>query len=166
MTLAADCQNVPIPPAIKDYNKHMGGVDLSDALIGFYQVLHKPGSGTNLLLSFYGHCHRQRFIIYKEHCKVSNSTPMAQKSFRHTLIFELEAEANRLNQTQDKGDRVPVIKTHRLVHITSEGGMTSGRLKCRKCHVNKTAVKCFTCDTPLCFQQQRDCYYECMQKEA
>lgn len=88
---------------------------------------------------------------------MANDTPLSQKEFRERLILELDEEAKRL--TQDEG-RAFVMQRHRLVHIISEGGKTHGRLKCRKCHVNKTPVKCATCDTPLCFQQNRDCYNE------
>ena len=33
--------NVNIPPLIRGYNEHMGGVVLSDQLIQYYQVLRK-----------------------------------------------------------------------------------------------------------------------------
>ncbi|KAJ0050803.1 hypothetical protein NL108_006161 [Boleophthalmus pectinirostris] len=148
-------KDVSIPPAIKDYNKHMGGVDLSDALIGYFEVLHKTKKWYKTFFYHYVDIAVvNAFILYKENCTSKGEIPMAQKAFRETLVLEL-AKAGAIKPQQD--DESQVERHHRLVHIIPSGDKTQGRLKCRKCH-SKTPVKCFTCDVPLCFQPQRDCY--------
>ncbi|KAJ0009429.1 hypothetical protein NQD34_001131 [Periophthalmus magnuspinnatus] len=147
-------KDVPIPPAIKDYIKHTGDVDLSDALIGYYEVLHRTKKWyKTFFYHFVDIAIVNAFILYKEHCGSKGKTPMPQKAFRETLVLEL-AEAGVIRTQQEEGSREG---HHRLVHINPGGGMTQGRLKCRKCHA-KTSVKCSTCNIPLCFQPQRDCY--------
>ncbi|KAJ0067088.1 hypothetical protein NL108_011273 [Boleophthalmus pectinirostris] len=148
-------KDVPVPPAIKDYNRHMGGVDLSDALIGYYEVLHKTKKWyKTFFYHFVDIAVVNAFILYKGQCTLKAKIPMHQKAFRETLVLEL-AEAGAISTEREEESRKETH--HRLVHIVASGDKTQGRLKCRKCHA-KTAVKCSTCDVPLCFQPQRDCY--------
>lgn len=145
---------VPIPPAIKDYNKHMGGVDLSDQLIGFYEVIHKTKKWyKTFFYHFVDIAIVNSFILYKAQLKGKDEKLMTQKQFRETLVLEL-ADAGSTQPAQQEARTTH----HRLVHVTS-GGKRLGRLKCRKCHA-KTPSKCSTCDIPLCFQPLRDCYNE------
>uniref|UniRef100_A0A3B5AKH3 PiggyBac transposable element-derived protein 4-like n=1 Tax=Stegastes partitus TaxID=144197 RepID=A0A3B5AKH3_9TELE len=150
--------DVPIPPAIKDYNRHMGGVDLSDALIGYYEVLHKTKKWyKTLFYHFLDIAIVNSYILYKEQCKVKGNKPMHQKAFRETLVLELaDAGSTKAPQQEDKSDK---STHHRLVHISDSGDKSQGRLRCRKCQ-SKTPVKCSTCNIPLCFLPNRDCYNE------
>ena len=72
--------NVNIPPPIKDYNEHMGGVDLSDQLIQYYQVLRKSKKWwKKLFFHLIDLAVVNSYLIYK-----STGKCISQKEFRKT----------------------------------------------------------------------------------
>ncbi|XP_053285394.1 piggyBac transposable element-derived protein 4-like [Pleuronectes platessa] len=148
-------KNIPVPPAVKEYNRFMGGVDLSDALIGYYKVLHKT---MRWYKTFFYHFMDigivNAFLLQKDLARGRGKLPMAQKTFRETLIMEL-AEAGSPTTARTVPPPAPFTTHHRMVYIS--GHSTNGRLKCRLCHA-KTPTKCPACDVSLCFLPSRDCY--------
>ncbi|XP_042567623.1 piggyBac transposable element-derived protein 4-like [Cyprinus carpio] len=142
-------QDFPVPPAVLDYNKHMGGVDLSDALIGYYTVLHKT---QRWYRSFFFHfvdiAVVNAFILHQHMAKMKNQKPLTQKAFREKLVSQLASPRPKVRATLTPYSHLPK-------HIS--GDSTSGRRKCKMCH-NKTPVMCVTCDVALCFIPKRDCF--------
>ncbi|XP_057178449.1 piggyBac transposable element-derived protein 4-like [Triplophysa rosa] len=146
-------KNISVPPAVKEYNRFMGGVDLSDSLINYYKVIHKTQRWyKTLFYHFMDIAIVNAFLLYKDLTKGKGEVPMHQKAFRETLVEELAAAAKIPAPSS-----TPRSKHHKPVHITAHS--TMGRLRCRQCQA-KTPVKCSSCDIPLCFVPNRDCYNE------
>lgn len=182
-------KTVPIPGCIKDYNQHMGGVDLSDALISYYNVLHKTQKWYKTL--FY-HCVDiatvNAFILHKEMCKLQNQPELKQKAFREQLILSLAGIGSTPRRSAPQKhpglagavpppppcpaqvpattpsaapapSHLPAYFVEDMSDVTPRFRATLGRRTCVFCK-KKSPVYCSTCKKTLCFTSLRNCYRE------
>ena len=78
---------VTIPPAIRNYNRYMGGVDLSDQIIQYNGVLRKTKKWwKTLFFHFIDVCVVNAYIIYRALPGKENTS---QKDFRKQLLLEM-----------------------------------------------------------------------------
>lgn len=86
-------QAIPIPEPVLEYNKYIRGVDLSDALIGYYNVLHKTWKWYKKLFQhLLDIAIVNAFILHKEQMKAQHLLPLTQKEFK----FQRTREAKNI----------------------------------------------------------------------
>lgn len=150
---------VPCPDAVVDYNQHMGGVDLSDALIGYYTVLHKTMEWyKTFFYHFVDIAVVNAHILHKEiiNTKADGTKPLSQKAFREKLLLEM------LEFARDSDPTPPATPTTCMPQYYGEDA-TKGRKHCRKCFAEgnkrvKTPVYCRKCKVPLCLTSKKNCF--------
>lgn len=151
--------DVPIPSPVFHYNKHMGGVDKSDQLIHYYNVLRSSKKyWKTLFFHFIDIAVVNSYIIHQE----KEKNPLSHYKFRENLVMSLSGiipESPRYTKSYlaDK----PVLSSHcsLLEHYPV---MLTQRAQCVYCKVidqatHFTTRKCRKCKIPLCFID-RDCF--------
>ena len=111
----------------------MVGVDLSDALIGYYKVLRKT---MKWYKTFF--CHFMdiaiviAFLLQKDLARGKGEVPMSQKAFRETLAKEL-AEVGSPSTARPVPSLAPHGAHHRPVHITGHSTAGSAEVQALPC---------------------------------
>uniref|UniRef100_A0A8C1K4N4 PiggyBac transposable element-derived protein domain-containing protein n=1 Tax=Cyprinus carpio TaxID=7962 RepID=A0A8C1K4N4_CYPCA len=162
------CQ-ITIPETAKDYNKYMGGVDLSDALIGYYNVIHKTKKWyKTFFFHFVDIAVVNSLILHQNLLKYQKQTPLTQKEFREALVAELvgtvilpeDAEPSTSCDQETYGSSAVEEELCWPEYFGSDS--SSGRRVCVLCKISghkvKTPVYCIKCNVALCFVSSRNCF--------
>uniref|UniRef100_A0A673KZZ0 PiggyBac transposable element-derived protein domain-containing protein n=1 Tax=Sinocyclocheilus rhinocerous TaxID=307959 RepID=A0A673KZZ0_9TELE len=150
-------RRIPIPVAVKDYNIYMGGVDLSDALIGYYNVLHKTTKWYKTFFHFVDIVVVNSFILHQHLSKAQNKNPLSQKEFRERLVSEL---ATQSSTSEPSTSAISAGEPCCPEYFGSDAA--SGRRVCALCKLSglkvKTPMYCTKCNVPLCLVPSRNCF--------
>ena len=149
------------PTPVAEYNRWMGGVDLSDQLIQYYSVSHKTMHWyRTLFFHFVDIATTNAYILHKELCG-KTATPMTHRSFMQELCAQLCGVSVKMEPK-------PPTLTHIPVAINPDADpsrkATQGRKKCQHCKQARgdksksTPFKCAACDVPLCVIVDRNCF--------
>ncbi|KAK6301246.1 hypothetical protein J4Q44_G00293440 [Coregonus suidteri] len=152
-------KTVPVPDAVADYNRSMGGVDLSDALIGYCSVHHKTMKWyKTFLFHFVDIAVVNSFLLHKELHKNNSTKPYTQKKFREKLLTEMVSFAK---QSEPQPSPRPPPTSCMPEYYGDDA--SKGRKNCRRCldagiPKVKTPVYCRKCQVPLCLTSKRNCF--------
>lgn len=153
----------PCPTPVAEYNKHMGGVDLSDQLVQYYSVHHKSNRWyRTLFFHFMDIAATNSYLLHKELCKEKRQTPMSHRAFLEELTAQLCEVTVKMPAERRQGSHlpVPIASTD-----NKSKKATASRKKCVLCrttrHVQQsTPWKCGACDVALCLVADRNCFFE------
>lgn len=165
--------DIPCPNIVRQYNTHMGGVDLMDMLISLYRI---PLKTRRWYLSIFAQmldlCLNNAWLLYRrDHdllSEVEGEKQLALKEFRYYIAKSLKMK-ERLQRKRPfidikatKKIKSPVVlrpptdvSTDKIDHFPIY--TTKGR--CRICTTGKTNWQCSKCNMRLCLVKNRNCFY-------
>ncbi|XP_030019430.1 piggyBac transposable element-derived protein 4-like isoform X2 [Sphaeramia orbicularis] len=149
---------VPRPTAVTEFNKYMGGIHLSDQMLGTNSVHRKT---TRWNVTVFQHlldiAVTNSYIIHKELCAGKKQKPKTRQAFQE------EVTATLLGVRLD-GRIAPPNTGHfptptSTVDLEKRHKASVGRRRCTLCK-RTTPWKCQECTVALCLQLKRNCFME------
>lgn len=164
--------NVKCPAIIKEYNRHMGGVDLLDSMIGRYRIKMKSRKWYHRLTyhlidlcvinAWFLH-HRKGGKLKLLNFRKELAATLLQinsKQFTRTRASESPSVEVLHQQKRKKGPTQAIppsdVRQDCMDHFPE---YMNNRLRCKlpRCSA-QTFIKCCKCGVALCFNKQNNCF--------
>ncbi|XP_013194243.2 piggyBac transposable element-derived protein 2-like [Amyelois transitella] len=157
---------VKCPQIVKQYNVHMGGVDLADMLVALYRTEFKGHRWYLVIFSqMLDICVNNAWLLYRRDHKLSNQKPALKlKCFRLNVAAALAAAGRDEIKPED-------FKSPKIVTPSGPLPIDSIRYdcighwpavdkkgRCRFCKLGQTTILCKKCKVRLCLMDKRNCF--------
>lgn len=175
--------DVPCPPMIREYNHHMGGVDMADGLIGRYRIRVKTRKYTNrLMYHLLDLAMVNAYVLFKRVHKTDQSSGLYQLPNFRSEVAKVMCTFKAPEAPRPPGrpriivtKKAPIPKRVYLpptetrydgVDHFPEMVPRPGKRTCKNpgCK-SETQVKCRKCNIHLCLQTNKNCFYEFHHRE-
>lgn len=163
------------PQIVKQYNRHMGGVDLADMFVALYRTgmkTHRWYMG--LFSQMLDICLNNAWLLYRREAKLLEEDPKSvislkkfricvSKSLFHTNKVRVGRPSNREVPQPSKKIQRPVDPRPQDDSRFDNTGhfpvfQTKGR--CKNCKTGQTQVFCNKCNIRLCLLPNRNCFVD------
>ena len=161
---------IPCPQIIKEYNLHMGGVDLMDSHLGRLKIVLKSRKWyIRIFYHLLDICMVNAWLLFK---RANPAIPMTQKAFRLEVAQVLTNLANKKRKSSRPDIPMPSPRGQNEQHPSNDlryDGMDhlpviDGRSRCKngtctedKIVNNRSIFKCKKCNVQLCLNEKRNC---------
>ncbi|CAG5045378.1 unnamed protein product [Parnassius apollo] len=168
--------NIPRPNVVSEYNRHMGGVDLVDSIMGIYKIkLRSKRWQMRLFYHFLDLTMANAWLFYKRVCKyknIPNKTIMASADFRLEIAETLCKMGVKTGLTIRRSIEGQILaKKHKgpAQHVPPQAvrqdqvghwpQWAEKKIRCKfpKC-AGFTHTVCDKCGVALCYTKNKNCF--------
>ena len=169
--------NISCPTVVQEYNKNMGGVDLSDMLISLYRTNIKI---KRWYLKVFFHCvdisKVNAWLLYRRHCQqlgIPKSKQLSLLKFTTSIASGMIRAKSIINsvgrpskrrestagESSKKAPSIPSpIADVRFDHTSHWPEYKPIKRKCKLCKTGQNRVYCLKCGVCLCLSNERNCF--------
>ncbi|MEI6864815.1 transposase [Flavicella sp.] len=162
------------PLAVKEYNKFMGGVDLSDMLIELYRIDFKSKKWY-MRIFFYllDMSVVNAWLLYRRVLPVNRAKTLSLLEFKEDvasgLMASVRTKRGRPSESPEVKHQKKRVSCHpadsiRLDSISHWPEWIEHPQRCKKCVNAQSKIICSKCRVALCFTKNRNCYLDYHQK--